>query len=176
MQNIPLERDVDISVFDLDKWNKDILTVPIEPEKAYKVWPELEQFFINHVSEGGWFMKMHHSPKDYEIRPIHTSDDVIRTLFYSERLRENLFLNSARKLYFQPFRTIDPKNEARVFFHHGKPVTVRWMVPQDRLIDISTFNGIKLPWHKCCMDVEMYGERYRIIEFNPLDYETDLYD
>lgn len=173
---IPLDKQ-EIDLFGLDKWNSDVVAIPIYKERAYKPWTELIEFF--NINPGVYFMKLHHSPKDYSDGKVCSPDDVIRNMFYSDRLREDLLDDNAKYLFLQEWRDIDTQNIARVFIYNNTPFGVKWMVHNDRPDpDIELFRDIRPIQSRCCIDVEIDTKslnRYQIIEYNPLDYDTDLY-
>lgn len=156
-----------IELFDLDMWHPDVIVIhPRDPE--HDGWG-----FLERESDRGWFVKGHHSTKP-DLFPCRTREDIAKIL---KILEDNGEHNDY--LYALPWiDDLHPEIEARVFFVDSK---VRWIRPAvaegwaPTLEEAVTHIHPLMP--RCCADVYRHTDgRLRIIEYNPFDCDTDLYD
>lgn len=154
-------------------------------------------------SAGSFFVKMHHSPKDacYDdcssdndenvswhayLRCNKAIDAVIR-LCKSSRIADDIESGS-RTIFLKRWNAeIKPENEFRVFFANNIMIAAAHMpgVPKcqlstqqivEKISSVPRLLRFKTDKGQYAVDVALTADRVYIIEINPLDIETDLYE
>lgn len=112
----------------------------------------------------------------------------VKSLRIADDLKDYIAHSFDLIIYIMPWNKPDLQNEFRFFIKNGQYIAVSGIPGYTNNIDSSVLQIIgndlmqifsnKFP--DCAIDCEVYpqmnNQDYRIIEINPLDYETDLYN
>lgn len=219
--------------YDMDRWCIDVYSFELSDEEAHelvRVHKEIlrhenlqedaviaclisnnpllcsimEKIDMTWQSEGFFFIKMHHSPKDacYDdcssdneqsynnmqwhpyLRCNNSIDAVIR-LCKSSRIADDIVESGSRTVFIKLWNTqIKPENEFRVFFANSIPIAAahlpgapKCQFPKDQIEKrLQSFHqNLRFTKRQYAIDVALTTNRVYIIDINPLDNETDLY-
>lgn len=194
------------NVFDLDCSRiKSIDDELMDDIKQNRILMNLVNRLDNIMMQTGWksfFAKMHRSPKDSYYGESDSDTDetwlnylevksgielvlrFVKSLRIADDLKDYMTLALPLIIYIMPWNKPNLQSEFRFFIKDGKYKAVSGIpgynnnIDQNRLQEIGNdfMMMFGLKFADCAIDCEVCSEGYRIIEINPLDYETDLYN